>query len=83
MIIKNSKLTAGLSAPSRLNNLPAKVEIKKMGHFYKINWHSDPPTCTCGAPAKPQYENNGWDGEEGPRKDEITNFICPIHGKLL
>lgn len=83
MIIKNGKLTANLSAPSRLDNQPARVEIKKLGHFYKIQWHSDLPMCSCGQIAKPQWENNGFEEPEGSRKDEITNFICPIHGKLL
>ena len=77
------KIVANLTMPKRLQGSKIKVEIKKQGNFYKLNWHSDPPTCTCGALAQPQYENNGWNGEEGPRMDEVTNFICPQHGKLL
>lgn len=34
----------------------------------------------CGRPMKALWENNGWDGEEGPRMDEIVGYYCTACG---
>lgn len=26
------------------------------------------------------WQNNGWNGQEGPRMDEVTGLKCPVCG---
>ena len=42
----------------------------------------EPPVCKkCFTIMHPIWQNNGWDGEEGPRMDEITGYKCPLCGE--
>ena len=34
----------------------------------------------CGENMEPIWQNNGWNGDDGPRKDEITGYKCPNCG---
>lgn len=52
------------------------------GRMVAVEIKNEPPVCPkCFSIMNPIWENNGWDGIEGPRMDEITGYQCLMCGE--
>ena len=52
-------------------------------HQPKIINHEEGKCPICKNDLEAVWDNNAWDGEEGPRKDEITAWKCTYCGFTL